>query len=270
MHVDRRTSSILISTILAAGCGTEADVSERMPGEPATSALAAAAVYDWPQFGGDAQHSNDAVHETILGRANVGSLARLFQVGLGGVADGAPILLAGVAAGGSTRDVLFLTRKDGTLVARDAHTGAAIWSAAHGPGACKINNGSSTCYTTSMPAADPGRAYVYSYGLDGYVHKHAVADGAEVKSGGWPQLATTKPYDEKSSPGLSIVTARSGATFLHVTNGGYPGDRGDYQGHVTVVRLSDGTQSVFNTLCSDQAVHFTASSPDCAQKQSAV
>ncbi|MCA1663670.1 MAG: hypothetical protein LC659_05280, partial [Myxococcales bacterium] len=124
----------------------------------------------------------------------------------------------------------------------------------------------------SAPAIDPARAFVYSYGLDGYVHKHAVGDGSEVTGGGWPALATSKPFEEKSSPALGWATAASGATFLYVSNGGYPGDNGDYQGHLTAIDLASGSQQVFNTLCSDQAVHFVErpGKPDCGQVQAAV
>ena len=123
----------------------------------------------------------------------------------------------------------------------------------------------STCYTTSSPAIDPGRAFVYSYGLDGRVHKFAVADGTETTTGGWPQVATLKGFDEKGSSPLVFATARSGTTYLYSANGGYPGDAGDYQGHVTAINLSTGAQKVFNTQCSDQTVHFvtTPGTPDC-------
>ena len=51
------------------------------------------------------------------------------------------------------------------------------------------------------------------------------------------------------------------------------GDNGDYQGHVTAINLSTGTQHVFNTLCSNQVdVHFVLAprTPDCGQTRSAV
>jgi hypothetical protein len=111
--------------------------------------------------------------------------------------------------------------------------------------------------------------FVYSYGLDGYVHKYAVGDGTEIKAGGWPEITTLKGYDEKGSSALSIATAANGVSYLYVAQAGYPGDQGDYQGHITTINLADGTQTVFNTLCSNQAVHFgdsrlpSSSGPDC-------
>ncbi len=140
-------------------------------------------------------------------------------------------------------------------------------------GTCKVNNGVNTtngCYTTSSPAVDPARTYVYAYGLDGYVHRYAVGTGVESTTGGWPQLTTTKGFDEKGSSALTIAATPSG-TFLYVAHGGYPGDGGDYQGHVTAIDLDTGTQNVFNTVCSDQNVHFVEpGSPDCTTVQSAV
>jgi hypothetical protein len=82
-------------------------------------------------------------------------------------------------------------------------------------------------------------------------------------------------YDEKGSSALTIATANSGQSYLYVTNGGYPGDAGNYQGHLTAIKLFDGTQKVFNSLCSNQTVHFVDSrvttGPDCSPNvQSAI
>ena len=147
-------------------------------------------------------------------------------------------------------------------MACDAATGGVVWShqPATGPN-----------YTTSMPAIDPSRQYVYSYSLEGRVHKYQVGDGTEITTGGWPQVATLKPSVEKSSPGLSVAVAKSGTPYLYVANGGYPGDAGDYQGHVTAINLTTGAQRVFNANCSDQTVHFTlGGSPDCPAVQTAI
>jgi outer membrane protein assembly factor BamB len=239
--------------------------------QPSTDVNAAAS-YDWLQFNGDAQHSGNNTHETQLSSANVASLARSFQVTLPAIADGAPVVLGGVSTTSGVHDLLFLTTKAGHLLALDAHTGATVWSVQHGPGSCFVNNGSSPCFTTSSPAVDPGRGFVYTYGLDGSVHKHSVATGTEVTTGGWPELTTNKPYDEKASSALSIATVAGGANYLYVTHGGYPGDNGDYQGHVTTINLASGAQNVFNAACSGQPVHFVGSpsTPDCASVRSAI
>jgi hypothetical protein len=176
-------------------------------------------------------------------------------VALPAIADGAPAFLAAVQTPGGVKDLLFLTTKDGRILARDAATGATVWSKqpATGPR-----------YTTSSPAIDPNRLYVYSYGLEGKVHKYQVGDGTEITTGGWPEVTTLKPDVEKGSSALTVVTTTGGVSYLYVANGGYPGDAGDYQGHITAINLADGTQKVFNAACSDQTVHFVENStPDC-------
>jgi sugar lactone lactonase YvrE len=230
------------------------------------SASAVTTTYDWLQFNGDPQHSGNNTQETTITAANVGTLTQLFRVTLPGNEDGAPVILTNVVVGGATHDVLFATSVAGHLLALDAHTGATLWSMQFGPGACLINNATGACYTTSSPAVDPNRAYVYAYGLDGKVHKVSI-QGTEVTTGGWPQVTTLKPYDEKGSSALAI-----GGLYLYMTHGGYPGDHGDYQGHVTAINLTTNTQNVFNAQCSNQAVHLVEKpgTPDCAGIQTAI
>jgi len=234
--------------------------------QPAVAPAEAAPVA-WSQFGNGPSHYGVNAAETQIIPSTVGGLTPLFTATLRGVSDGPPVEQPGVQTAGGTRDLLFTTTKDGWITATDARTGAEVWAHQNGPGSCKINNGSTTCYTTSSPAVDPSGAFVYSYGLDGKVHKYATGSGAETTGGGWPQVATVKPYDEKSSPALTIVTT-GGHTYLYVSNGGYPGDRGDYQGHVTTIDLASGSQRVFNSLCSDNTGHLAAGG--CANVQSAV
>jgi outer membrane protein assembly factor BamB len=216
---------------------------------------------DWQQFGYDARHGGVALLEATLSPANVATLHLLYQAQLPGIVDSAPVFLAGVSTPSGVQDLLFMTTTDGRLVAVDAATGSTVWSRqpASGPR-----------FTTSAPAIDPGRQLVYSYGLEGRVHRYRVADGSEVTGGGWPQTATLKPEVEKCSPPLDVATAASGHTYLYVANGGYPGDQGDYQGHVTAIDLGSGAQQVWNADCSDQPVHFTHGNPDCPRVQTAV
>jgi PQQ-like domain len=255
--------------LLVLAAGNRAPLSAQ---EDPGALTAQASPYDWLQYNGNSRHDGNNTQETVLGATNVASLQFLFQASLPSVADGAPVYLANVATPGGPRDLLFVTTKAGHIIALDAATGGQVWSRQYGPGTCRINGGSSPCYTTSHPAIDPNRLYVYSYGLDGFVHKYQVGDGTEITSGGWPELATNKGLNEKGSSALSFATAASGATYLYMTNGGYPGDAGDYQGHVTAINLADGTQKVFNALCSDQTVHFVLApgTPDCPQVQSAI
>ena len=155
------------------------------------------------------------------------------------------------------------------VVAYDARDGTLLWSRQYAAGACRINNGASLCHMTSTPAIDPNRQYIYSYGLDGNVHKYQVGDGTEIVTGGWPQVATLKAYDEKHGGGLAIATV-GGTSYLYVAHGGYPGDAGDYQGHVTTINLATGTQKVFNVACSDLTYHIPHNDPSCTVHQNAV
>jgi outer membrane protein assembly factor BamB len=227
---------------------------------------------DWPQFDLDEQHSGDNTQETIISPANVGSLGQLFQVTLPAIADGAPVYLSQASTPSGTEDLLFVTTKAGDLVALDAHTGAQVWTNSYPAGSWRINGGPTPCYTTSSPAIDPNRQFVYNYGLDGYVHKYVASTGSEVFGDGWPELATRKNFDEKGSSALSVVTASDGQSYLYVASSGYLGDQGDYQGHLTAINLATGAQILFNSLCSNQVVHFveTPGTPDCASVQSAI
>ncbi len=230
----------------------------------------------WLQFGFDSQHSGNDSQESFISVKNVGSLRQLFRQRLPFVTDGSPAYLSNVTTPLGVRDLIFLTSTAGDIAAVDADTAAVIWAnQSYGAGGCSINNvGGAPCYTTSSPAIDPNRQFVYSYGLDGAVHKFAVGDGTETLTSGWPETTTLKGYDEKGSSALSVATARSGVSYLYVSHAGYPGDAGDYQGHVTTVNLNDGSQKVYNSLCSNQAVHFADSrlgqKPDCPEVQSGV
>jgi outer membrane protein assembly factor BamB len=218
--------------------------------------------YDWLQFNGDAWHSGNNRMETAISVSTVGSLHLLFQISLPGIADSSPVYLSNVSTPSGLRDLIFVTTRDGKILALDAKTGTLVWSKQYGPAGCLVNNNQTRnepCYTTSSPAIDPDREYIYSYGLDGYVHKYAVADGTEIMTGGWPELTSLKAYDEKGSSALSIATAANGISYLYVAHAGYPGDAGNYQGHVTSINLFDGTQKVFNSLCSNQTSHFVDS-----------
>jgi outer membrane protein assembly factor BamB len=235
-------------------------------------ACGSAGAYDWLQFNGDSRHSGNNTAERTLSRGNIAGLSMLFKAVLPDVADNAPLYVESVATAGGRRDLLILTTRDGRVLARDAGSGAPVWEQRNPPGDCRINNGPRVCYTTASPAVDPERRFVYAYGLDGRAHKYRIGDGQESIGNGWPALCSLKPFDEKGSSDLTIATAADGRTYLYVPSGGYPGDRGDYQGHITVIDLADGRQRVFNCNCSAQAVHFEEQpgEPDCPARRSAV
>ena len=228
--------------------------------------------YDWLQFGFNPQHNSNDTKEEKISAENVGSLHQLFTVSLPSIADGAPVYLTNVKTSSGTIDMIFLTAKDGHIIALNASNGKTVWSHQYGTGSYRINNGFHDTYTTSSPAIDPNRKYVYSYGLDGFVHKYQVENGNEIKSGGFPELCTRKPFNEKGSSALAVTTAKNGTPFLYVANGGYLGDRGDYQGHITTINLSNGKQNVFNANGSNFNEHFVErpGKPDWSAVQSAV
>jgi outer membrane protein assembly factor BamB len=227
---------------------------------------------DWLQFNGDAGHSGSNSAERAITTANVGRLTVLFKVKLPDVADGAPAYASGVEMLGGPRDMLFLTTRAGHIVAVNAASGALVWVKQYAANGCRVNNGFLPCYTTASPAVDPQKRFVYSYGLDGYVHKYSIANGSEITGENWPALTTLKPFNEKGSSNLCIATDRAGVSYLYMAHAGYPGDRGDYQGHLTIIRLSDGEQRVFNADCSDIQTHFKQrpATPDCPAVQTAV
>jgi hypothetical protein len=144
-------------------------------------------------------------------------------------------------------------------MAIDSATGQVVWS--HAPGTSSVIN--------SSPAIDPSGQFVYMPLPDGLIHKYAVGDGAETTGNGWPQTATLKPLLDRANGSLAIATVGA-TTYLYSVMSGFQ-DSGDYQGHLTTVNLNTGSQVVFNSLCSDQAVHFvTQGSPDCPSTQSAI
>lgn len=121
-----------------------------------------------------------------------------------------------------------------TLYAFNATTGDRVWKeSTKGKGRC----------TTSAPAVSG--SFVYAPGLDGYIHKYAVATGKEYKGHGWPERFTRQSYVEKESANL-IVSGQ----YLYATTSGFIGDAGHYEGHVVTVNLTTGHKSVWNSLCS--------------------
>jgi outer membrane protein assembly factor BamB len=227
---------------------------------------------DWLQFNFDPQHSGNNTKEIKINQQNVGNLHQLFKISLPSIADGTPVYLGDIKTLTGSVNLIFVTTKEGHIIAINALNGNIIWTHQYGTGKYHINNGHLLTYTTSSPAIDPGRKFVYSYGLDGFVHKYQVSDGVEIKEGGFPELCTLKPFDEKGSSALAIATSKDGNSYLYVANGGYLGDRGDYQGHLTTINLSNGTQHVFNANGSHLTVHFKEhpDQPDWPAVQSAI
>ena len=219
---------------------------------------------DWPQFGYDATHSGNNSAETTLTAANVSQLVSLFPGGatLAAEVDSAPVYQSNVVTPSGTRNLLFALTSTGStssLLAIDAASGAALWS--------KQTTGKQP--TTASPAIDPNLQFVYSYGVDGNAHKYAIGSGAEVTTGGWPEVITLKTNVEKGASGLTIATS-GGTNYLVVVIDGYIGDAGNYQGHLVSINLATGTQNVFNVMCSNRTIHFSSGASDCADAQSGI
>ena len=190
----------------------------------------------WPAFDGGGSRSGINTVETILTSSKIGGLTRLWQQTLPGIVDSAPAELPNVKTSGGTKTLLFVTTLQGSLLAIDAATGKPVWRQnTFGP---KITN--------SSPAIDPSGKFVYSYGIDGKVHKYTVGSGSEITGGGWPEAMTLMTDVEKGSSSLNI-----GNGYLYVTTSGYIGDGGHYEGHVVAVNLATGSKTVFNSLCAD-------------------
>jgi PQQ-like domain len=193
-------------------------------------------VIAWPAFDGGSSSSGVNNSEKRITPGNVGHLTKLWQQTLPNVVDSSPIELPNVKTSAGVKMLLFVTTLSGSIVALDANTGQQVW---------RQNTGGPK-FTTSSPALDPSGQYVYSYGLDGKVHKYAVGTGNEQTSGGWPVTITNMPDVEKGSSSLNIANG-----YLYATTSGYPGDAGHYEGHVVAISLSTGAVSVFNSLCAN-------------------
>ena len=227
---------------------------------------------DWLQFGLDEQHSSFNTEEKGYSTAGNPTLVNNVSIKTAGSSpstksvDSAPVLATGIPINGAPKDLLYFVAKDGTLLALNATTGAAIWSASHSG----VNS------TTGSPVVDAAKQFVYAYALDGFVHKYNAATGVETTSGGWPVEATKKTSAEKGAASLSRVTT-GGKTYLYSVMDGYFGDGNDYQGHVTAIDLSNASYKVFNANCANLTYHFTnngstsgTNPPDCARSKSGI
>jgi PQQ-like domain len=199
-------------------------------------ALRAAAV-DWPVFGYDPARSSFNSAEHTLTVRNVHRLRERWQISLGAVADSTPIFLEHVRFGRFHRTMLFQTTLTGVTMGIDAGSGKILWRfRTHGPN-----------YTHSTPAADPSGKAIYVPGVDGKVHKLNASNGHELHAAGFPARITRIPDSEANESPLNVANG-----YLYATTSGYNGDAPPYDGHVVSVNLSDGTKTVFNSLCSEQ------------------
>jgi outer membrane protein assembly factor BamB len=191
--------------------------------------------------------------ESIISSSTVGRLRLLWRTRLPGVADSSPVFLHDLAFSEEGRDVLYATTKEGAVVALDVATGEILWS----------RRSAGPQITTSSPVVDPSGRLVYSYGLDGALHRYDAVSGEELKGGAWPVTITLMPRTEKGSSALNIADGR-----VYATTSGYIGDTPPYQGHVVRVDEASGEEAVFNSLCSD--VRHLLSAEECSSERSGI
>jgi len=190
----------------------------------------------WPAFNAGGSRNGINTSEGSISAQSVGRLGRLWRTPLPATADSSPVFAAHVATAHGFKNLLFLTTKAGSLQALDVANGQVVWH--------KETKGPNI--TTSSPAIDPNWQFVYSYGVDGKVHRYSVGTGAETINRIWPATMTLMPNDEKGAAALNI-----GNGYLYMTTSGYIGDGGHYNGHAVAVNLATGRKTVFNVLCSN-------------------
>jgi outer membrane protein assembly factor BamB len=232
-----------------------------------------AAGANWPVFGSDPARSGVDSSRPLLTARNVARLRARWQISLGAIADSTAILLEHIRSGGIPRTMLFQTATNGVTFGIDAASGRILWrfrtlvrspeGGKFSPLAFLRNAVFGPHVTNSTPAADPSGRFIYAPGMDGFVHKLDSASGEEVRSRGFPVRITLIPETEKDASALNVANGR-----LYATTSGFNGDAPPYYGHVVSVRLSDGSTTVFNSLCSQDRGLPTASF--CPQARSGI
>src|SRR5256886_6338165 len=236
--------------LVAVGCGSGSSL------QP--SAAAAKLGGDWTRFGYDAARHDAGPSRPGMTSASVRKLKKQ-RVVLDGTVDASPIYLRGVTVHGSRHDTFFVTTSYGRSLAIDAATGAILWRST--PSDYSSLAGSYRI-TNSTPVADPNRKFVYAASPDGFVHKLAVASGAEAR--GWPVRVTLLPQREKLATSLNFSRG-----LVLIGTGGYIGDQPPYQGHVVAINAATGRiVHVWNSLCSN--VHRLLNPKSCPQSNSAI
>jgi outer membrane protein assembly factor BamB len=233
---------LLIVALVAAGCQPADPPPPQGVVQPPAGRGGAAVQRDagnWTTFGYDPAAGQVNAGEAVITAATVGHLRRGWSVTLPDLADERPILVRRLAwRDGMLRDVLYLTTDKGTLLALDAASGAQLWAV--------TPHSTNPKYTKASPAADPAQGVIYSYGLDGKVHRFRATTGKELQGNGWPVRVTRMPVSEKVSAALNLANG-----YLYVTTASFSGDAPPYQGHLVAINVKTGATHVFNSLCND-------------------
>ncbi len=249
-HRHRHASALLLCGLLAvalvaAACNQQAAPPAKHPTKKHVSSKATPTPQPqedgaWLTFQGNPLQASVNPDEQTITAATVSSLRRNWHIQLPDLADERPILVRNLSMpDGQQHDVLYVTTDKGTLIAINADTGAIFWEVTP-------DSADNPKYTKSTPAADPANNLIYSYGLDGKVHRFQLTTGKELQGNGWPVRVTLMPQSEKVSSPLNLING-----YLYVTTASFSGDAPPYQGHMVAINVKTGATHVFNSLCND-------------------
>jgi outer membrane protein assembly factor BamB len=198
------------------------------PSDPSQIQIEQEVAGAWLTFGNDPAYPSINTSEQAINAKTVSKLRRLWHVQLPDLADERPVLVRNLTMPDAQKsDVLYMTTDDGTLAAIDADNGHVFWTVTPRAGYPNAK------YTKASPAADPANNLIYSYGLDGRVHRFRLTTGQEITGNGWPVRVTTMPLSEKVSSALNLIDG-----YLYVTTASFSGDAPPYQGHMVAIRAT--------------------------------
>ncbi len=172
-----------------------------------------AKLVNWPQPGLNAAHTGYNSKETAIGKANVGTLSLGWTFATQGAVQAEPVEQNGR---------LFVLSNDGTLYARSASTGAALWSYAAYPNGAGNSPGVSVAgnlvYTNCQVTPNFGGVcaleaatgkLVWSYALSGVNNTNAVTPPAV--DGGLVFFALTAEVGGGHEGGFIALNAKTGS-----------------------------------------------------------
>lgn len=222
---------------LALACGT------LLAAASASAGPAAKQGGDWTRFGYGSSRSNSGPAKTGVTAANVGTLVRQ-EIALEGTVDSSPLYVRAAQIEGAVHDAFIVQTTYGLAYAIEADTGDVLWQFT--PEGYESFAGTGQI-TTASPVVDAARGLVYSVSPDGLVHKLTLADGAEIRGGGWPARVTLDPAHEKITSPLGLW-----GKLVTATTSSF-GDVPPYQGHVVTIDRDTGSiVHVWNALCSNR------------------
>ncbi|HEY7125485.1 MAG TPA: PQQ-binding-like beta-propeller repeat protein [Ktedonobacterales bacterium] len=236
--------ALLAVALLAAACDQQQPAPQhpvkKKPTKDGTIAIQQEESGAWLTFEGDPLQASVNSDEKSITTTTVSNLHRDWHIQLPDLADERPILVRNLTMpDGQKYDVLYVTTDKATLIAMNAENGAIFWETTP-------DSADNPKYTKSTPAADPANNLIYSYGLDGKVHRFQLTTGKELQGNGWPVQVTLMPLSEKVSSPLNLING-----YLYVTTASFSGDAPPYQGHMVAINVKTGSTHIFNSLCND-------------------